>query len=88
MALLPRRGTVDAVFVLRIPSEKIRAKNKKLFFIFVNLEKAFDRVPREVIHFALRRNGIPEYLVNGLFMSLYKGCLMSQLIGKYQVHCP
>ena len=42
------RGTVDAVFVLRRLSEKFRAKNKKLFFIFVDLEKTFDRVPREV----------------------------------------
>ena len=51
------RGTVDAVFVLRRLSEKFRAKNKKLFFIFVNQEKAFDWVPREVICFALRQRG-------------------------------
>ena len=43
----PRRRTADAVFVLRRLSEKFRAKNKKLFFIFVDLEKGFDRVPRE-----------------------------------------
>ena len=67
------RGTVDVVFVQRRPSEKFRAKNKNLFFVFVDLEKAFDRVPREVICFALRQKGIPEYLVNGV-MSLYKGC--------------
>ena len=41
--------------------------------MFVYLEKAFDQVPREVIRFALRRKGVPEYLVNG-FMSLYKCC--------------
>ena len=67
---MPGRGTVDAVFVL---TEKFRAKNKKLFFVFVDLEKAFDRVPREVIRFALRRKGVSEYLVNGV-MSLYEGC--------------
>ena len=69
---MPGRGTVDTVFVLRRLSEKFRAKNK-LFFVFVDLEKAFDWVPREVIRFALRRKGVPEYLVNGV-MSLYKGC--------------
>ena len=67
------RGTVDAVFVLRRLSEKFKTKNKKLFFIFVDLEKAFDRVSREVIRFSLKRKGVPEYLVNGV-MSLYKGC--------------
>ena len=70
---MPGRGTVDTVFVLRRLSEKFRAKNKKLFFLFVDLEKAFDRMPREVICFALRWKGGPEYLVNGV-MSLYKGC--------------
>ena len=35
---------------------KTSAKNKKLFFIFVDMEKTFDWVPREVINFALRRN--------------------------------
>ena len=70
---MPGRGTVDAVFVLRRLTKKFRAKNKNLFFVFVDLEKAFDRVPREVIRFALRQKGVSEYLVNGV-MSCYKGC--------------
>ena len=69
---MPGRGTANTVFVLKRLSEKLRAK-KKLFFIFVDLEKAFDRVPREVIGFALRQKSVPEYLVNEV-MSLYKGC--------------
>ena len=70
---MPGRGTADAVFALRRLTEKFRAKNKKLFLLFIDMEKAFDRAPREVIHFALRRKGVPEYLVN-VVMSLYKGC--------------
>ena len=70
--LMLRRGTLDAVFVLKRLSEKFRAKNK-LFFIFVDQEKAFDWVSREVIRFALRQKSVPKYLVNGV-MSLYKGC--------------
>ena len=50
------RGTVDAVFVLgTLNKETFRSKNKKLFFIFVDLEKAFDWVPSKVICFALRQ---------------------------------
>ena len=52
------------MFVLSRLSEKFRAKNEKLFYIFVDLERAFDRVLREVICFALRRKGVPEYFVN------------------------
>ena len=39
---IPGRGTVDAVFVLRRLTEKFSAKNKNLFFVFVDLEKAFE----------------------------------------------
>ena len=53
-------------------SEKFRAKNK-LFFIFVDLEKAFDWVLRKVIRFALKRKGLPGYLVNVAIL-LYRGC--------------
>ena len=72
------RRTVDAVCLGRL-TEKFRAKNKKQFFIFVDLEKAFDRMPREVICFAFRRNGVSEYLINGI-MSLYKGCKTAVLV--------
>ena len=44
----------DAVSALRRLSEKVRAKNEKLFFVFADLEKVFDRVSREVNCFALR----------------------------------
>ena len=73
------RGIVDAVFVLRRLMEKFRAKSKKLFFVFVDLEKAFDQVSREVIRFALRQKGVPEYVVNGV-MSLYEGCKTAILV--------
>ena len=70
---MPRRGTVDAVFVLGRLTEKFRVKKKKLFFVFADLEKAFNRAPTEVTQFSLRRKGVPEYLVDGV-MSLYKCC--------------
>ena len=65
---MPGRGSVDAVFVLMRLSEKFRAKNK-FIFIFVDLEKAFDQVPKEFIRFALWRKCVQEYLINAM-MSL------------------
>ena len=43
------RSTTDAIFIVRQLQEKYLAKNKELWMDFVDLEKAFDRVPREVI---------------------------------------
>ena len=39
---------------------------------FVDLEKAFDRVPRKVLERAMRKRSIPEAMVRAL-MSLYEG---------------
>jgi len=52
--------------------EKFRAKGKKLYFGFMHLEKAFDRVPREVIRLAMCNLGVEEWLVLAV-MSMYAG---------------
>jgi len=45
---------------------KFRAKGKKLYFGFVDLEKAFDKVPREVIRWAMHKLGVEEWLVSAV----------------------
>jgi hypothetical protein len=45
-------------------------KNKILYHIFVDLEKAFDKVPRCAIEWALRRQMVPERLIR-MVMALY-----------------
>ena len=66
------RGTIDAVFILRRMREEYHAKGKKLCMCFVDLEKAFDRVPRKVFRWIMRKKGIPEVLVRSV-MNLYEG---------------
>jgi len=69
---MPGRSTTEAVFVVRQLQEKYLEKAKSLWFAFVDLEKAYDRVPREVIRWALRRKGVTEELVRAV-MALYVG---------------
>ena len=61
---LSGRGTTDAIFIVRQLQEKYLAKNKELWMAFVDLEKAFDRVPREVVWWALRYLGVDEWIVS------------------------
>ena len=68
---MPGRSTVDAIFILMRMQESYLEKNRKLFICFVVLEKAFDRVPRKVIKWALRKKLVPERLVQAI-MSMYK----------------
>ena len=67
---MPGRGTTDAIFILRQLQEKYLAKRKNLYFAFVDLEKAFDRVPREVLWWSMRKLGVEEWVVR-LVQSLY-----------------
>ena len=49
LGFMPGKSTVDAIFILSRIQESYLEKNRKLFICFVDLEKAFDRVPRKVI---------------------------------------
>ena len=68
---MPGRGTTDPIFILRQLHEKYMEKKKDLYFLFVDLEKAFDRVPRSVIWWALRKMSVPEWLVRTV-QAMYK----------------
>ena len=66
------RGTTDAIFIVRQLQERFIERKRDLYFVFVDLEKAFDRVPREVVKWAMRKLGIEEWLVRAV-MALYEG---------------
>ena len=45
---MPGKGTMEAIFIIRQVQEKYLAKHQDLYLAFIDLEKAFDRVPRKV----------------------------------------
>ncbi|KAK3506607.1 hypothetical protein QTP70_011017 [Hemibagrus guttatus] len=60
---MPRKSTTDAIFALRILMEKYRDGQRELHCVFVDLEKVYDRVPREELWYCMRKSGVAEKYV-------------------------
>ena len=77
---MPGKGTTGALFILRRIQDEFRGRQKKLYMCFLDLEKAFDRVSRKVMEWALRKKSLPEVLVKAV-MSLYEGLRTKVKVG-------
>ena len=66
------RGCTDQIFIVRQICEKYLGKGKDVYFAFLDLEKAYDRVDRNAMWNVLRLNGIGGRLLRGV-KSLYVG---------------
>ena len=43
--------------------EKYQKKEKKLYICFLDIKNAFNRVPRKVMEWAMRKKGLSEVIV-------------------------
>ena len=59
----PGRGTMDAIYTVRQAIKKRREHGLETWIVFLDLVKAFDRVPREQLWKVLRKFGVNEKLV-------------------------
>ena len=55
---MPGKGTVDAIVIVRRMQKEYQKKDKKLYMCFVDTEKAFDRVSRKVMEWAMRKKAV------------------------------
>ncbi|XP_076067750.1 uncharacterized protein LOC143040554 [Oratosquilla oratoria] len=71
----PQRSTLDMIFTLKMVLEKNREWNIDKFAIFIDMEKAFDKVPREEIWRALEHQeyDVPANLKRAI-KSIYRKC--------------
>jgi hypothetical protein len=73
---MPVRSTTDAIFLIRQFMERCREQKKDLHMIFIDLEKAYDKVPRNAMWWALQKHKVSlKYII--LIKDMYDNVVTS-----------
>jgi Reverse transcriptase (RNA-dependent DNA polymerase) len=62
-SFMPRRSTIEAIFLIKQFMERHREHKRDLHMIFIDLEKAYDKIPRNIMWWALKRKLVPTKYV-------------------------
>uniref|UniRef100_A0A8I6YD54 Reverse transcriptase domain-containing protein n=1 Tax=Hordeum vulgare subsp. vulgare TaxID=112509 RepID=A0A8I6YD54_HORVV len=73
---MPGRSTMEAIFLVRQLMERYREQKKDLHMVFIDLEKAYDKIPRNVMWWALEKHKIPMKYIT-LIKDMYDNVVTS-----------
>uniref|UniRef100_A0A453CPX0 Reverse transcriptase domain-containing protein n=1 Tax=Aegilops tauschii subsp. strangulata TaxID=200361 RepID=A0A453CPX0_AEGTS len=68
---MPGRSTMEAIFLVRQLMERYREQKKDLHMVFIDLEKAYDKIPRNVMWWALEKHKVPAKYIT-LIKDMYE----------------
>jgi hypothetical protein len=57
--LTPRRSTIEAIFLIRQVNNQYRDQKKNLHMVFIYLENAYDKIPKNATWWALDKHKVP-----------------------------
>jgi hypothetical protein len=67
---------MEVIFLLRQLMERCREQKKDLHMVFIDLEKAYDKVPRNVLWWALQKHKVPTKYIT-LIEDIYDNVVTS-----------
>jgi hypothetical protein len=73
---MPGRSTMEAILLLQQLMERYKAKKKDLHMMFIDLEKAYDKIPRNVLWWALEKRKFPKKYIT-LIKDMYDNVVTS-----------
>ena len=65
---------MEAIFLIRQLMERYREQKKDLHIVFIDLEKAYDQVPRNVMWWVLEKHKVPTKYIT-LIKDMYKNAM-------------
>jgi hypothetical protein len=73
---MPGRSTMETIFLTRQLMERCREQKKDLHMIFIDLEKAYDKVLRNVMWWALQKHKVSSKYIT-LIKDMYDNVVTS-----------
>ena len=73
---MPGRSTTETIFLTMQLMERYRKQKKDLHMVFIDLEKTYDKVPRNVMWWALEKKKVPTKYVT-LIKDMYDDVVTS-----------
>ena len=68
------RSTMEAIFLIQQLMERYREQKKNLHMVFIDLEKTYDKVPRNIMWWVLERHKVPTKYIT-LIKDIYKNAM-------------
>jgi hypothetical protein len=73
---MPGRSTMDAIFLIMQLMERYREQKKDMHMIFIDLKKAYDKVSRNIMWWALQKHKVSTKYIT-LIKDMYDNIVTS-----------